>query len=165
MEPLASAPDPEHLDLWLLEGDGDRYWIESAELPEARPEGAEPLSVEEDRAHASTPAAQTASAVTGAAAVAAGAVVQTASGLVFGLYLLLCAAVPLLAYPALLPSLLRMGDWGATLFTVGLLAAVGLLPLALVWRKVGRRGGLIVLAVHVAGLLAGVGRHWLSGGR
>jgi hypothetical protein len=113
------------------------------------------------RAHASTPAAQAASAVAGAGAVAAGAAVQTVSGL----YLLLCAAVPLLAYPTLLPSLLRMGDWSATFFTLGFLAAVGLLPLALVWRKVGRRGGLIVLAIHVAGLLVGVGRHWLSGGR
>jgi hypothetical protein len=85
-------------------------------------------------------------------------VVAGTSAVVSGLYLSLCAVVPLVAYPALLPDMLRSGEWGATAFTMGLLAAVGLLPLLLVWGRLRPRWRVAIFAAHLGGVAVGLAR-------
>jgi hypothetical protein len=164
--PFLFGPETAGVDVLVQEGDGEREWRSLGDFAQARDANAEPPSVLEDRnapsreAEAATRAHRAAvEAAVEAAGVAVTGSVKLAVSLV---YFSLCAAVPLLAYPTLLPSMLRTGDWGATAFTLGLLAAIGLLPFALVWRRLGARWRLAIFAVHAAGLATGMARFALS---
>jgi hypothetical protein len=154
VEPLES----EGIDVLVQEGDGERSWTALDEFPEVRPEGQLPPSVLEDQRRPTLEAKLERLGVTKAVDRVADAAVTGTSAVVSAFLFLFCAVVPLLAYPALLPDMLRSGDWGATAFTMGLLGGIGLLPLALVWGKLRRGWRLGVAAVHLLGVAVGVAR-------
>jgi len=156
---LFGSPESPGIDVLLQAGDGERAWRALDEFPDTRPEGAEPPSVLEDRNAPSRATARRQAAVRDAAEAAASAVTKGFTFAISLVYFSLCAIVPLLAYPVLLPDLLRSGDWAATLKIIGLLAAIGLLPLVLVWRRLGRRWRIAIFGVHALGLIAGVVRY------
>ena len=146
------------IDVLVQEGDGERSWSTLSEFTDTRADGAEPPSVLEDR---SGPSRRAAARQEGVRVVVDDAASAVTRGFSFAISLVcfsLCAVIPVIAYPVLLPGMLRSGDWTATLFTTGLLAGMGLLPLALVWRKLGHRWHLAVFGLHVLGLCVGAGR-------
>jgi hypothetical protein len=160
--PFLFGPATAGIDVLVQEGDGERAWRSLTDHPAAREANAEPRSALEDK-NAPSREAVAAASTRRAAVEAVGDAVTGGMKLGVSLvYFSLCAAVPLLAYPALLPDMLRTGDWGATAFTVGLLAAIGLLPLVLVWRRLGVRWRLGIFATHAAGLATGLARFALS---
>jgi hypothetical protein len=160
--PFLFGPETPGIDVLVQEGDGEREWSTPGDHPEMRPAGHEPPSVTEDARAPSRGAVHAASVARDAAEAAADAVTGGVKWTIALVYFSLCAAVPLLAYPALLPDMLRTGDWGATAFTLGLLAAMGLLPFALVWRRLGLRWRLAIFAAHAAGLATGLARFVVS---
>jgi hypothetical protein len=160
--PFLFGPETAGIDVLVQEGDGERAWRSPQDFAQARDASAEPPSALEDRNAPSREATAAANAARSAVEAAGDAVTGSVKLAVSVVYFALCAAVPLLAYPTLLPSMLRTGDWGATAFTLALLAAIGLLPFALVWGRLGARWRLAIFAVHAAGLATGLARFALS---
>lgn len=152
--------DAAGLDVLLQEGDGERSWRDS--LPPTRADGIEPPWVINDRTAPPLVEVRRAEAVKSAANLAGEVAVTSTKVFISAFYFALSAIIPLLGYPFMVPEFLRSGDWGASAFLLGLMAAMALLPLLLVWSKLGKRWRRGVPAVHLVGLGVGLMRFWLS---
>lgn len=167
LEALFVEPGADELDVWLQEGDGEFEFRSPDDFAEVRAPDAVPPFAQEDTMRAkknprSKPMHPALAFFERVAGLVLGGLIGVFKYGLAGIYLLLAAAVPLLAYPALVPSMLRSGDLLSTAMLIGIIGAMGALPLALVWKKMPRWLKGLAVAAHPLGLAIGGVRYLIE---
>lgn len=155
---LFVEPGDEALDVVLIAGVGERTWLTADDFPETRPGTQLPPAVKTIFTPGYRPAGRVAES--GALETWVARAGGAATWIIALPYVALVAVVPLVGYPMLLPSMLGNDDWRTALMLLGMMVGIGLMPLALVQRRLGPKAWGAVIAVHALGLMIGTGR-WL----